>query len=428
MPGKKILIIGGGGREHALAWGMARSTSVEKIYAAPGSDGMAEIAECIQIDPNQLEKLADWAERSSIDLTVVGPEAYLEKGIVDTFQSRGLVIFGPTRAAAQLEWSKVFAKEFMARHHIPTAAFEVFDQAEAAEDYLHHSSGPWVIKADGLAAGKGVVVADTIDEAIAAVREMMLAKKFGAAGGRIVIEEKLEGDELSLLAIADGERLRPLLPAQDHKRVGDGDTGPNTGGMGAYSPTVLLTPELAHQIYEEILEPTIRGMKAEGTPFKGVLYAGLMLTKDGPKVIEYNVRFGDPETQAIIPLLESDLVELFMAAVKGELDRFEALRWRQAYAACVVIASGGYPGSYEKGCPIFGLDGKDPHTIIFHAGTRRQNDQWVNDGGRVLNVVGIGKTIKDALNFAYNKVNQISFSGSQFRKDIGWRELRRQNN
>lgn len=425
MPGKKLLLIGGGGREHALAWGMARSTSVEKIYAAPGSDGMAEIAERIDIDPNQPELLAEWAEQASIDLTVVGPEVYLEQGIVDTFQGRGLSIFGPTRAAAQLEWSKVFAKEFMARHGIPTASFKVFNQAEAAEEYLHNSPGPWVIKADGLAAGKGVVVADSLAEAIQAVREIMRDKKFGEAGGHVVIEEKLEGDELSLLAIADGESLIPLLPAQDHKRVGDGDTGPNTGGMGAYSPTVLLTPELSQQIYEEILLPTIQGMKEEGTPFTGVLYAGLMLTDSGPKVIEYNVRFGDPETQAIIPLLETDLVKLFTAAVKGELNQFEELKWREAYAACVVLASGGYPGAYEKGQPIFGLNQNDKDTLVFHAGTRCQNGQWVNDGGRVLNVVGIGKTIREALNLAYEKANKISFNGYHFRKDIGWRELRR---
>lgn len=426
MPGKRVLIVGGGGREHALAWGIARSKSVGEIFAAPGSDGMAGLAECVRIDPGQPELLAEWAEKNAIDLTVIGPEIYLEKGIVDAFKRRGLPVFGPSRAAASLEWSKVFAKEFMARHQVPTASFEVFDNALSAREYINNTPGPWVIKADGLAAGKGVIVADSREDALLAIDETMVDRKFGAAGQRVVIEEKLEGDELSLLAISDGKTFRSLLPAQDHKRVGDGDQGPNTGGMGAYAPTVLLTQELARQIDREVLLPTIRGLAEEGTPFIGVLYAGLMLTAEGPKVIEYNVRFGDPETQAIIPLLETDLFDLFVAAVNGKLEQFPELVWKKAFAACVVMASGGYPGNYDKGLSITGLDVLEPDAMVFHAGTRLKDGEWQTDGGRVLNIVGLGSGISEALEAAYKMVCGIRFNGAHYRKDIGWRELHRQ--
>lgn len=422
-----VLIIGGGGREHALAWAISRSPMVDQIYACPGSDGMSSVATPVPVAPTHLDELADWALENKIGLTVVGPEVYLEMGIVDIFQAKGLTVFGPTRQAARLEWSKVEAKEFMARHHIPTAAFQVFDHADTALQFIRTGDGPWVIKADGLAAGKGVVVTGDREEALEAVLSMMVQGKFGASGTRVVIEEMMVGEELSLLVITDGQDYRLLAPAQDHKRIGEGDTGQNTGGMGAYSPTTLMNDELRKEILSSIVGPTIDGMRQEGTPFTGVLYVGLMLTKEGPKVVEYNVRFGDPETQAILPLLLTDLTELFLAATHKTLGAFPALQWRPGHSACVVMASGGYPGDYTKGIPINGLEStkNDGDTLVFHAGTRKSNGQWITDGGRVLNVVGYGVTISEALAKAYAAIDAISFSGAQYRRDIGWRELRR---
>lgn len=424
--GKRVLVIGNGGREHALVWALSRSPEVEEVFVAPGSDGMGQLAVKAPVDANNLEALAKWAKDSRMDLTVVGPEAYLESGLTDVFRKQGLTVFGPTKAAAQLESSKVFAKEFMARHRIPTAQFKVFDNFKEAEAYIKTTDGPWVVKADGLAAGKGVVVADHREEALAAVETMMVSHKFGAAGNRVVIEEKLAGEELSVLAVTDGREFRLLAPAQDHKRIGDGDLGPNTGGMGAYAPTVLLQPGLEQRICREVLEPAIRGILDEGAPFVGVLYAGLMLTPEGPQVIEFNVRFGDPETQAVLPLLESDFYLLLQAAATGKLHELPELKWQNASAACVVMASRGYPGDYEGGVPITGLDqSEDNQALVFHAGTRLTDQGWLTNGGRVLNVVGLGKTLDEALVHAYQRIEAISFNGAQYRRDIGWRELQR---
>ncbi|HHZ20698.1 MAG TPA: phosphoribosylamine--glycine ligase [Firmicutes bacterium] len=426
LVGKRVLVVGSGGREHALVWALARSPEVERIYTTPGNEGMAQLAVKVQVNADDPEALARWAKENRIDLTVVGPEAFLAKGLADTFQNHGLAVFGPTKAAARLESSKVFAKEFMARHRIPTAKFKVFDDYNEAAAYIQSTPGPWVVKADGLAAGKGVVVANNRKEALAAVEAMMVSQRFGQAGNRVVIEEKLDGEELSVMAVTDGREFRMLLPAQDHKRVGDGDQGPNTGGMGAYAPTTLLTPGLKQRIAQEILAPAINGIAAEGAPFVGVLYAGLMITPDGPQVIEFNVRFGDPETQAVLVLIESDLYKLLDAAANGRLQEHPELKWREGAAACVVMASGGYPGDYSSGLPITGLDTLEgDETVIFHAGTRLVDGTWVTNGGRVLNVVGLGKTLADALDQAYRRIETIKFSGAHFRRDIGWRELQR---
>lgn len=424
--GKRVLVIGNGGREHALVWALSRSTKVEKIFVLPGNDGMAQMATKVPVAADDFNALAEWAKNHQINLTVVGPEAYLEQGLTDIFTANGLAVFGPTKAAARLEWSKVFAKEFMGRHQIPTASFRIFDSSNDAEQYIRKSEGPWVVKADGLAAGKGVVVANSQAEALEAVEMMMISQKFGPAGNRVVIEEKLEGEELSVLAVTDGQTFRMLVPAQDHKRVGEGDQGPNTGGMGAYAPTKLFTPELQDRIAREVLEPAIRGMNTEGTPFVGVLYAGLMITADGPQVIEFNVRFGDPETQAVLVLLESDFFSLLAAAATGKLHELPELLWKDAAAACVVMASGGYPGSYTQGIPISGLEtSNDQNVLIFHAGTRLTEQGWVTGGGRVLNIVGLGKSLDEALAHAYQRIEAIKFNGAQYRRDIGWRELRR---
>jgi phosphoribosylamine--glycine ligase len=425
MAEKKVLIVGGGGREHSLAWALSRSPRVGKIYSSGGSDAMSSFAKRIEITPENTEKLAEWADEKGIDLTVIGPEAYLALGITDSFQERGLAVFGPSKQATRLESSKIFAKEFMARNNIPTASFRIFTGHEEAVSYINETPGPWVIKADGLAAGKGVVVADKRQEAINAIDEMMLGQRFGEAGQAIVIEEKMIGEELSLLAIADGKNYRTLLPAQDHKRVGEEDTGPNTGGMGAYSPTSLMTPDLEARIKREIIEPVLRGMAAEGSPFSGVLYTGLMITADGPKVVEFNVRFGDPETQAILPLMESDAYTLFEAAAHGMIDKIPAIVWKNAFSVCVVIAAGGYPGSYNKGDIINGLDTVDEDLIMFHAGTCLKDGKWLSNGGRVLNVVGVGSNMKDALTKVYRGIEKIHFNECYYRRDIGWREIHR---
>ena len=426
MAGKKVLIVGGGGREHAIAWALSRSPRVEKIYSSGGSDVMSSLAERIEILPENTEKLAEWADKHRIDLTVIGPEAYLALGITDSFQKHGLAVFGPSKHAARLESSKIFAKEFMARHNIPTASFRIFTQHQDAIAYINETPGPWVIKADGLAAGKGVVVADKPQEAIDAIDEMMVGERFGDAGHAVVIEEKMIGEELSLLAITDGNNYHTLLPAQDHKRVGEKDTGPNTGGMGAYAPTSLMTSALENRIRSEIIEPVLRGMAKEGSPFSGVLYTGLMITDEGPKVVEFNVRFGDPETQAILPLMESDAYSLFEAAALRKLDKISAIEWKNAFAVCVVIAAGGYPGPYNKGDIISGLDITEEDLILFHAGTCLKNGNWLSNGGRVINVVGIGSSIKDALDKVYQGVGKIQFNACHYRQDIGWREIHRE--
>ncbi len=422
----RVLIIGAGGREHALAWKIAQSPKVEKIYAAPGNDGMAALAEPVMVDCNSMEALADWAEAHRIDLTVVGSEVYLALGITDHFARRGLKVFGPSQQAAQLESSKVFAKRLMTKYGVPTAAFRVFTDPAAALAYIEATPGPLVVKADGLAAGKGVVVAATQDEAKAAVRQLMEERVYGDAGKEIVIEERLEGEEVTLLALADGKEIKPLIPAQDHKRLLDGDHGPNTGGMGAYAPASVLTPELLSQVEERILRPVIQGMAKEGHPYVGLLYAGLMITASGPQVIEFNVRFGDPEAQVVLPLLRNDLVELMLATLQGELHR-QPLEWEQKAAACVVLASQGYPAAYEVGKEITGLAAAEnlSDLLVFHAGTKFKDGKWQTAGGRVLNLVGLGDDIEAALRVAYHGAALVKFEGVHFRSDIGWRELAR---
>ncbi|HHU51426.1 MAG TPA: phosphoribosylamine--glycine ligase [Firmicutes bacterium] len=423
----RVLIIGSGGREHALAWKIKQSPKVEHIYVAPGSDGLRELAEPVAVDGNSMEALADWAEQQRIDLTIVGPEMYLALGITDLFAKRGLPVFGPSKGAAQLEASKVRAKEVMAKYQIPTAGFQVFTDPQAALSYVRSQTGPLVVKADGLAAGKGVTVADNPAEAEKAIKDLMVEKIYGDAGKQVVIEETLYGEEVSLLAVTDGTTILPLLPAQDHKRAFAGDQGPNTGGMGAYAPASLLTPELLTEVRQTILEPTIEGMAKEGHPYSGLLYVGLMITDDGPKVVEFNVRFGDPEAQVILPLLENDLLDICLAVIERRLDQVE-LKWKEASAACVVLASAGYPGSYEVGQRITGLSeaAKIQDLLVFHAGTKKEKDCWQTAGGRVLNLVGIGRDLPQALAKAYQGAEIIDFPGCQYRKDIGWRELNRQ--
>lgn len=420
----RVLVVGGGGREHALVWKLGQSRRVDALYCLPGNAGIARLARCVPGDPEDVAAVAAFAEREGIGLTVVGPEAPLVAGLADELARRGLGCFGPTAAAAALEGSKAFAKDLMARHGIPTAAYRVFDAPAPARDYIRSLGGPVVVKADGLAAGKGVVVARGPEEALRAVDEAMVSGAFGAAGRRIVVEEFLEGEEVSVLALTDGERVIPLASAQDHKRALDGDRGPNTGGMGAYSPAPVYTPELARRVEAEILLPTVRALAAEGRPYRGVLYAGLMVTAAGPKVLEFNCRFGDPETQAILPRLESDLLEVLEAAAAGDLGGV-TLRWRPGAAVCVVMASGGYPGRYEKGHPISGLDEAEAleDVIVFHAGTAARDGEVVTAGGRVLGVTALGPSTAAAVSRAYEAVGRIRFAGAHYRRDIARRAL-----
>jgi len=413
-----ILVIGSGGREHALCWKIKQSSRVEKLYCAPGNGGIARIAECIDIRVDDVELLLQFALRKKIDLTIVGPEASLVAGVVDAFASKGLKIFGPSKAAAELEGSKVFAKEFMHRRNIPTAVYKIFDTAAPAQDFLQQAQFPLVVKADGIAAGKGVYVCADLTQAKAAIDEIMVQKIFGAAGNRIVIEECLQGPEVSVLAICDGKHFIVIPTAQDHKRIFDDDLGPNTGGMGTFSPSPLVTIEVLDQIITRVIEPAIRGMYQEGNPFKGVLFAGLMLTADGPKCLEFNVRFGDPETQSIIPRLQSDIVDLFLAACDGRLVDVK-VKWNEIPCVCVVIASGGYPGKYQMGFTIKGLDEiKDLDTFVFHAGTKIDGDALVTNGGRVLGVASLGKSFEVAAAKAYNALGKIEFEHMFFRRDI----------
>lgn len=415
----RILVVGGGGREHALVWKIAQSPLVDSLYCAPGNPGIAKLAECIDIAVDDIDALKDFALEKEIDLTVVGPEAPLVKGIANTFHEAGLKIFGPSKEAAQIEGSKAFAKEIMDEQGVPTGSYRVFtDKAECLQ-YLKNTEPPYVIKADGLAAGKGVIIAQDIDEAKNAVEDMMEKKIFGQAGTSVVIEEFLEGPEVSVLAFCDGKNILPMVSAQDHKKVYDGDRGPNTGGMGAFSPAPFYDEELHAKVVTDILEPVIEGFKKRGIIYKGVLYAGLIITNDGPKVLEFNCRFGDPETQPVLMRMESDLVEIMLAVAKGTLDEVE-LKWSPDPAVCVVLASGGYPGKYEKGKPISGLEEAEKETVVFHAGTGvNDNGQIVTAGGRVLGVTASGKSLEDAARKAYDAVNKISFNAMHFRKDIG---------
>ncbi|MFZ5467631.1 MAG: phosphoribosylamine--glycine ligase [Pseudomonadota bacterium] len=424
----KILVIGSGGREHALAWKLAQSPRVAKVYVAPGNAGTAREAKCenVGIQATDVPALFAFARDRAIDLTVVGPEAPLAAGVVDTFRDGGLRIFGPTREAAQLESSKAFAKDFLARHRIPTAEYRVFTELNPALDYIHDRGAPIVIKADGLAAGKGVVVAMTQAEAIDAVRDM-LGGQFGQAGARVVIEEFLDGEEASFICMVDGQNILPMATSQDHKRRDDGDKGPNTGGMGAYSPAPVVTPEIEARIMREVMEPTVRGMALDGLPYTGFLYAGIMIDQSGaPKVLEFNCRFGDPETQPIMMRLQSDLVGLLEAGIDGRLDQVGAA-WDPRVALGVVMAAGGYPGEIRTADVIEGLDAPQPeHAKVFHAGTRLDEaGRVVTSGGRVLCVTALGETVHEAQQRAYAAVDTIRFEGGFYRRDIGWRAISR---
>lgn len=419
----KVLVVGGGGREHALVWKIKQSPKVTKVYCAPGNAGIAEEAECVNISAEDIEGLVDFATKEAIDLTMVGPEAPLTLGLVDKFREAGLKVFGPSKAAAELEGSKVMAKELMYKYKIPTAKYAKFTDADSAIDYIRETGAPCVVKADGLAAGKGVIVAQDEETAIEAVKMMIQDKAFGEAGNTIVVEECLEGEEVSILAFTDGQTVIPMVSSQDHKRVFDNDEGPNTGGMGAYSPAPVYTDELHEQVVKTVLEPTIKGMAQEGRVYEGILYAGLMLTKEGPKVLEYNVRFGDPETQAVLARLDTDLVGIMEAVIEKRLSEID-VKWKPESAVCVVLASGGYPGSYEKGIPITGLAEAAKEATVFHAGTQIKEGQVVTSGGRVLGVTALGRTIPEAIDNAYLAVEKISFKGMHYRKDIGQKALR----
>ncbi|RUM91766.1 MAG: phosphoribosylamine--glycine ligase [Thermovibrio sp.] len=421
----KVLIVGSGGREHALAWKVSQSPKVKEVIAAPGNPGIEKIGRCVDIKPTDVEGLAEFAQKEKIDLTIVGPEAPLVAGIVDEFERRGLRIFGPSKAAAKLEGSKVFAKEMMKKYGVPTAEFQVFDNPEEAKRYVREKGAPIVVKADGLAAGKGVVVAKTVEEAIEAIDRIMVEKVFGESGNRVVIEECLEGEEASYLVITDGKNFVPLATAQDHKAVFDGDKGPNTGGMGAYSPAPVLSEDMEKEVQEKVIKPILEGMREEGTPFKGVLYAGLMITEKGPMVLEFNVRFGDPEAQALMRRLEDDLVDVSLSSIEGNL--VEELHWKPETSICVVLASKGYPGRYEKGKEITGIEEaeKVPTVVVFHAGTAVKDGKLVTNGGRVLNVTALGKDIVEARERAYRAIEKIHFEGMHYRKDIGMKALKR---
>jgi phosphoribosylamine---glycine ligase len=413
-----VLVIGSGGREHALCWKIKQSPRVKRLYCAPGNGGIAQIAECVDIAPDDVNLLLQFAQSKNIDLTVVGPEASLMAGITDLFISKGLKIFGPSASASRLEGSKVFAKEFMHRRNIPTAVYKVFNDAAQALEFLKLAQFPLVVKADGLCAGKGVYVCDGLKAAQAAVDEIMVQKIFGQAGNSIVIEECLQGPEASVLAVCDGKHFLVLPSAQDHKRIFDDDVGPNTGGMGAFSPSHRVSGDILNQIISRIIEPAIRGMYQEGDPFKGVLFAGLMLTADGPKALEFNVRFGDPETQSILPRLETDIVDIFLAACDGRLNEVK-VKWDERACVCVVVASGGYPGKYQSGFAISGLEEiNDPDTVVFHAGTKNDGGRLVTGGGRVLGVTALGRNLDAASAKAYNAVSKIEFDHMFFRRDI----------
>ncbi|MEE0510708.1 MAG: phosphoribosylamine--glycine ligase [Peptococcaceae bacterium] len=419
----KILVIGSGGREHALCWKLAQHPDAE-IYAAPGNIGMIDVATLVNIKVDDIQGLVDFAKAEAIDLTVVGPELPLTLGVVDAFQEAGLACFGPNKAAARLEGSKAFSKELMKKYNIPTAAFDTFTEVAPAKAFVDEIGVPCVVKADGLAAGKGVIICMTREEADKAIEDMLSDHAFGDASATIVIEEYMEGPEVSVLAFADGKHVLPMVSAQDHKRIFDGDKGPNTGGMGAYSPAPVYTEELSKLVNETIIAPTIAAMAAEGTPFTGILYTGLMLTEKGPRVLEYNVRFGDPETQPIMVRMKSDIVDLFQACLDGTLDQ-ATLEWYDEAAVCVIMASGGYPASSEKGVPIHGLDTiSEEEAIVFHSGTALKDDQIVTNGGRVLGVTAKDTTIKGAIDKAYAAVEKITFDHMQFRRDIGARALK----
>ena len=422
----KVLVIGGGGREHALVWKIAQSPKVDHIYCAPGNAGIAEMAEIVNLSASDIEGLASFASKNGVDLTVVGPEIPLTMGIVDLFESRGLPVFGPSKKAAEMEGSKRFSKEIMEKYGIPTAEYSSFTSKDEALNYIDKMGAPIVIKADGLAAGKGVVVAMTLEEANEAIETIMGDKVFGAAGDSVVIEEFMQGEEASFLVFSDGKNVIPLPSAQDHKPIFDDDKGPNTGGMGAYSPAPVITKKMEEEILETIIVPTINGMAAEGKPYKGILYAGLMVTDKGPKVVEFNARFGDPECQPIMMRIKGDIIPVIEACIDERLDEVDIELVDDA-SICVVMASKGYPASYEKGDVISGLESlKDKDdVVVFHAGTKISEGKIVTNGGRVLGVTASGKDVESAIKKAYEAVNQISWDGTYFRKDIGKKAIGR---
>jgi phosphoribosylamine--glycine ligase len=423
----KILVVGNGGREHAILWKLRRDDPNARLFVTSGNGGMAGLAESVALKPNDVAALGEWAAKEKVDLTIVGPEIPLADGIVDHFERLGLPIFGPSRAAAEIESSKAFAKSLMLRHGIPTAGFAVFTEPESAVEYIETVGGPLVVKASGLAAGKGAVVCMTTAEAVDAARGMLSGTLLGQAGERLVVEDFMEGEELSVFALCDGVRFVTLPAAQDHKTIGEGDTGPNTGGMGAYTPVSVAKPDIIGRIEAEVIRPTLEAMAAEGRPYRGVLYAGLMLTEAGPKVVEFNCRFGDPEAQVVIPMLRSSLFDLLLGAATGALPSPGSIEWRSGAALTTVMASGGYPGEYATGVPIeLPADLVDREDIIvFHAGTRLDGGRLVTAGGRVLAITAFGDSVIEAADRSREAAESIHFEGRTFRRDIGWREMRR---
>ena len=419
----KVLVVGSGGREHAICWKLAQSPKVTELYCAPGNGGIAQIAACVDIKATDVPAMVEWARDNAMDFVVVAPDDPLALGMVDALEEAGIPAFGPTKDAAIVEASKAFSKELMKKYRIPTAKYETFTDMDAALACIGEQGAPIVVKADGLALGKGVIVAATAEEAKKAVRDMMEGGKFGAAGAKVVIEECMTGPEVTVLAFCDGEHIRPMVSSQDHKRAYDGDKGPNTGGMGAIAPSPQFTPALRARFEREIMLPTVAALKAEGRPFKGVIYFGLMLTPDGPKVVEYNARFGDPECQAVLSLLDCDLLEIMLACRNGTLDQMK-ITWKDGAACCLVLASGGYPLEYRKGLPISGLDEAGEDANVFHAGTKLGEDGgFLTNGGRVLGVTATGKDLSEAVRLAYGAARSISFPQMHFRTDIGKRAL-----
>lgn len=416
----KVLVVGGGGREHAIIWKLSQSPGVSVLYCAPGNGGIGRMATCVGIEATNIKSMVQFSKDNAIDLVVVTPDDPLAIGMVDALEEAGIRAFGPRKDAAIIESSKVFAKGLMKKYDIPTGDYKVFSDYNEALTYLKETNYPQVIKADGLALGKGVIITKNFAEAGKALEEIMVDKIFGTAGNQVIIEEFLVGQEVSLLAFSDGHTIVPMVSAQDHKRAFDGDKGPNTGGMGAFSPSRVYTPEIANIVETEILEPTIQAMNKEGRPFKGVLFLGLILTQDGPKLLEYNARFGDPETQVVLPRLKTDLLDIFLAVADERLDEID-IEWEDSAVACVVLTSGGYPGSYKKGYPIRGLENLDGShdTIAFHAGTRWQEDRFLTDGGRVLGVTAVAEDLDRAVKNAYKGVDLISFKDMHYRRDIG---------
>ncbi|KJJ83749.1 phosphoribosylamine/glycine ligase [Candidatus Omnitrophus magneticus] len=418
-----ILVIGSGGREHALCWKIRQNSDVKNLYCIPGNAGTDGIADNYNIDILDSVTIKAFCVEKKVDLVIVGPELPLARGITDALENAGIKVSGPSYGAARMESSKIFAKEFMGRYDIPTARFRIFDDFKKAEEYIKYIGAPLVVKVDGLAGGKGVIVAMTTEEAISAAKSMLDDKIFGSAGNKIIVEEFLKGEEVSILAFSDGKNIIPLETSQDHKRIYEGDHGPNTGGMGAYSPAPVVNDVLMKEIEKVILKPTIDGMREEGMPYKGVIYAGLMLTKTGPKVLEFNVRFGDPEAQALIPRVKSDIVDIMLGTANGDISG-KTIEWDKRYAVCVVISSSGYPGEYEKDKLITGIeDAEREGVFVFHAGTKKENGKIYSNGGRVLNVVALGDTIEEARHKVYSGVEKINFEGMYYRKDIAHRFL-----